>query len=568
MAEEKKTSPDQHKAEQCIQQWQGYKGGRLNFESQWQSLHDYFYIEADDINRSSSPGSELNTQVLYDSTTLEAADVLASGFMNYLTPPSSKWFSLRSRNPSYVNNNRVASYFEAVVDQVNAALNRSNFYSQIHSTYKQSGVYGTAVLLEEDDPDDDIRFYSIPIKQVCLVEDGRGRVIGYYLEFEYTALQASDKWGEDKLAKEMQDELKSDDKRQQKKYQFLLYITKRHRRDITKTDRKNLPIEACWIDVKNKKVIDEGGYHEMPAMSHRFEKRPNIPWGYSPGMKTLWTGRMLNAIAKTTLRSMMKGTDPAIAVPDNAFIMPFNQNPRGYNVYRQDKMPNGKNDIFAFGNQGNPEVGLKAVEYYAQQVRSLMYNDVFMAFTGITKEMNNPEVAERINEKMTLLGPAVGRYISDVNTPVIVRTIGILERRGKLPPKPQELIDDPGYEIDCISQLAQAQRRSELNALLSGLQIASQIATFKPEVLDKIDGDKTLDEAWSIIGAPKRIFLDDADVAALREAKGKAAQAQQQLDLANAGADVIKKGSEVDKNLAAARTSVNSPSQQIPAGTA
>jgi len=94
---DKKAPLNQNRAEQCIMQWKGYKGGRLNFESQWQSLHDYFYIEADDISRSSSPGSELNTQVLYDSTTLEAADVLASGFMNYLTPPSSKWFSLRPR---------------------------------------------------------------------------------------------------------------------------------------------------------------------------------------------------------------------------------------------------------------------------------------------------------------------------------------------------------------------------------------------------------------------------------------------------------------------------------------
>lgn len=561
MAETK--SPVSDKAEQCIMQWNGYKGQRLNFEGQWQSLHDYFFIEADDISKSSAPGSELNTQVLYDSTTLEAADVLASGFMNYLTPPSSKWFSLRPRNPAYVNNNRVAAYFEEVVDQVNAALNRSNFYSQIHNTYKQSGVYGTSVLLEEDDPEDDIRFYSIPIKQVCLVEDGRGRVIGYYIEFEYTVEQAADKWGEDKLCKEMRECLKGDNKAKQNKHTFLLYITKRHRREVGKMDKKNLPIEATWIDVKNKHIVDEGGYHEMPAMCHRFEKRPFIPWGYSPGMKTLWTGRMLNAIAKTTLRSMMKSTDPSIAVPDNAFIMPFNQNPRAVNYYRRDQMPNGSKDVFAFSNQGNPEAGLKAIEYYSTQVRSLMYNDVFLAFSGITKEMNNPEVMERINEKMTLLGPAVGRYISDVNTPVIVRTIGILERRGKLPPKPQELVDDPGYEIDCISQLAQAQRRSELNALLSGLQLASQIATFKPEVLDKIDGDKTLDEAWSIIGAPKRIFMDDADVAALRDARGRAAAAQQKLDLANAGADIIKKGSEVDKNLAAARTSVNSPEQSI-----
>jgi hypothetical protein len=111
-------------------------------------------------------------------------------------------------------------------------------------------------------------------------------------------------------------------------------------------------------------------------------------------------------------------------------------------------------------------------------------------------------------------------------------------------------MNDPGYEIDCISQLAQAQRRSELNALLSGLQLAGQISTFKPDVLDKISGDKTLDEAWSIIGAPTRIFLDDEEVAAIRDAKGRAAQAAQQMQLANTGADTINKASQADKNVA------------------
>ncbi len=237
--------------------------------------------------------------------------------------------------------------------------------------------------------------------------------------------------------------------------------------------------------------------------------------------------------------------------------MPFNANPRAVNYYNQAKMPNGGKDIFAFGNFGDPQAGLEAIQYYQGMVKSLMYTDTFLAFNGITKEMNNPEVMERINEKMTLLGPAVGRYISEMLNPVIVRTIGVLQRRGRLPEPPQELLDDPSYEIDCISQLAQAQRRSELTALMSGLNLVGQIAAFKPDVLDKINGDKTVDEAWSIIGAPTRVFNDDDQVAALREARGKAAQAQQQADLLNAGATAVKTGSEADLNLAqaaAART--------------
>ena len=538
--------------EELIDLYKALKGARQNFESYWQSLHDYFYIEADDVSRANAPGSELNANVLYDATTLDAGDVLASGFMNYLTPPTSKWFGLRARNPAYRSNERVSTYFEDVTDEVNHALNRSNYYNQTISSYKGSGIYGTSIMLEEEDIEDDIRFYNVPIKNVCLVEDGRGRVTGYYIEFEYTANQAADRWGAEKLSTPLNEEIKAN-KGDSKKHTFLLYIAKRSRRDITKTDKKNLPIEASWIEVEAKSTVDEGGYNEFPAFCHRFDKRPFIPWGFSPAMKALPFGRILNAIAKTNLRSFMKHTDPAIAVPDNAFLMPLNANPRAVNYYNPTKIQNASQSIFTLGNTGDPQAGMMAIEYYSRMVKEIMYNDVFKAFDAITKQMNNPEIAERINEKMTLLGPAVGSRISEMINPTIIRTIGILSRRGRLPQPPDELIDDPSYEIDCVSQLAQAQRRSELNALMSGLQMVGQVAQFKPEVLDKISGDKTIDEIWSITGAPTRVFNDDADVEAMREQRGKAELAQQQLLMAQQGADVVKTGTEADKNLAQAQ---------------
>lgn len=535
------------RAEALIDFYAKLKGQRMNFEGYWQSLHDYFYIEAENINAMSSPGTELNANYLFDSSTLECADVLASGFMNYLTPPTSKWFSLRAKNPALKDNKRVATYLDDVAEQVNYTLNKSNFYNQMIASYKASGVYGTSCMLEEEDLEDDARFNSMPIKQMCLVEDGTGRVTEYFFEFEYTASQVKSRWGEEALSEKMKEEVQMDS-REEKLHKYLLYIAPRYRRDIKKTDKKNLPIEACWIDVENKKIISESGYNEFPAFCHRFDKRPFVPWGYSPAMKALPFARILNAVAKTNLRAMMKQTDPPIAVPENAFILPFNGNPRAVNYYNKTKMT--AQDIFPFGNFGNPQMGITALEYYTARVKALMYNDVFLAFDGLTKQMNNPEVMERINEKMTMLGPAVGRYISEMLNPVIIRTIGILARRGKLPKPPDELILDPEYEIDSISQLAQAQRRSELNALMTGLGVVGQMAQFVPDVLDKVSSDRVVDTAWSILGAPERVLRDDAEVEAIRAEKGKLAQQQIQMAQLQQGADIVAKGADVDKKLA------------------
>ncbi len=536
------------RASQLVKFFDQLKGNRQNWETYWQSLHDYFYIESFDINSWEHPGNEIRADYLFDSTSMEAADVLASGFMNYLTPPTSKWFALRAKDPALKTNKKVANYYEMVVDQVNYTLNKSNFYNQMITSYKGSGVYGTSVMLEEEDVEDDALFRSIPIKNVCLVEDGRGRVAEYYIEFEYTAQQAADRWGEDKLAPLMKEELKMEN-RQDTRHPFILYIARRNKRDITKNNKENLPIEATWIDKTNKKIMVEGGYNEFPAFAHRFDKRPYAPWGYSPAMKALPFTRILNAIAKTNLRAMMKQTDPPIAVPDNAFIMPLNGNPRAVNYYNKTKM-DGNKDMFAFGNFGDPNTGLTAIEYYAAQVNALMYRDTFLAFEGVDKRMNNPEVAERINEKMTLLGPAVGRYIAEMLNPVVIRTIGILARRGKLPKPPDEVLQSPEYEIDVVSQLAQAQRRSELNSLMTGLQVVGQVAQLVPDVLDKINPDAVVDETWDIIGAPAKVLRDDADVQDIREAKAEMMQQQMAMAGAQQGAEIVKSASEIDKNVA------------------
>lgn len=531
-------STNEPRAQLEISEYQKQLGLRANIEGFWQSLHDYFYIESPDVNRMYMPGNELNSQNLWDATTLECGDVFASGFMNYLTPPTSNWGRIRSQNSKIAQSKPVIDFYEDVNAEVIHTLNRSNFYEQMFPAYKGSGVFGTSLIFEEEDIHDEARFYNMPLKQVVIVEDARGRVCKYFIVFEYTAEQAASRWGVEALSREMQDEI-GNMKGGDKKHEFLLVIGERYRREIQKTDKKNLPIEALWIDVEGKMTIEESGYHEFPAFCHRFDKRPFMPWGFSPAMKALPFARMLNQIAKTNLRAMMKATDPPQAVPNNAFIAPFNQNPRAVNYYKKDMMPD--KGIFPFGNYGNPEAGMAAIEYYSNQVKTLMYNDVFLAFSNITKDMNNPEIMERINEKMTMLGPAVGRWISEVIKPVYIRTIGILWRRGKLPEPPDEVRQDPSYEIDFLGVLAQSQRRAELNTLMTGLQIVGQMGQYAPEAMDKINPDKVTDEVWDITGASVKVLRDDGEIQKIREQRAKNAVQAQQMMMADQAAEIGKK---------------------------
>jgi len=519
------------------------KSARSNWDTYWQRLHDYFYIESDDVNTQYAPGQELTITQLWDSASLEAADVLGSGLLNYLTPPTSKWFALRTPDPTQMESKDVMVFLKDLEAEVYHALNRSNFYNQKPEFYKSSGVYGTSVLLEEEDLQDDIRFYNLPIKQVCINEDARGRVIEFYIELEYTADQVVSRFGEEALTNEMRRGLQRG-LSPETKYKYLLYIGPRHGYDMRKQDNQNMKYKAVWIDIAQQKTLQEGGYNEMPAFAHRFYKRSGIVWGFSPAMKCLPDVRVLNAIAKTQLRAAMKLTDPPVAMPDNAFLLPLNANPRGINYYDRSKMT--AKELFPFGNYGNVGIGLTEMEYRVQRIRSQMFNDVFMAFQGITKQMTVPEVMERITEKMTLLGPAVGRFISDVLDKIITRTIGILARADKLPPVPDALIENPQYEIEYVSALAKAQKSSELQSLQQALVMVGQMAQFDPQVLDKVNTDKATDVVWGITAAPVQILRDDQEVGEIRENRAEAQAAQQRIEMLGAGAEIADKAASAN----------------------
>jgi len=475
---------------------------------------------------------------------------MASGIQNYLTPGASNWFALAHPNKEINESKNVRQWMQDVSDQLNYTLNRSNFYNQIPAFYKASGVYGTSVLMLEEDHEDDIRFYNLPIKHSYIVEDAREKPMEYYLPWEFTAEQAFTKFG-DKVDKAVVDAMiaKRDP---DKKFAYTYYLGPRKFREYGKTDKLNMAVRGVWIEDKTKKIMKEEGYQTMPAVAHRFYKRPRIAYGFSPAMKALPWIRMINTMADTMLRAAMKQTDPPIAVPDSGFLAPMDFNPRSINYYKKGKLDPSK-DIMPIGNYGKVNVGFETIQYYTEKAGAMMFKNAFLSFQDITKQMTVPEVMQRQNEALTLLGPAVGRYMSDVLQPLIERAIGILWNKGRLPKLPDEMMLNPEYDVKFVGRLAQAQKQSEMNNMTNALTIASQIAQFKPEALDKINADETIDELWGITNAPAGMIYDDKEVMEIRKARAEQQAQVQKIQMAQAASAAGKDATQADVNIAKSR---------------
>lgn len=531
--------------EKIIKNLANLKSSRGDFDTMYQELHNRFYVESSNIIEERSKGSRLHA--LLDSTALDCADVAASGLANYLTPNTAKWLYLEHQDRVLRDDKEIKQWMQDASDEVLSVLAGSNFYDQMPLFYKASVVYGTAVMFCEQDEEDGVRFYTIPIKNTYIVEDARERPCEFYLIFEYTAEEAWSRFKE-AVSDEIKEALKSG-KNEDKKYKFICYIGKRLERDDKKMDKNNMPIRMAWVDEKTKAIVKEDGFHSMPCVAHRFYKRPQIVYGYSPAMKAMPYTRMMNAMSDTMLRSAMKQTDPAIMLPHDAFLGTPNFNPRAINYYQRGKL-NPKDEILPVGNFGHPNIGVETLEYYKKQIRDIMFYTTFQAFSELTKQMTVPEVMERISEKMTVLGPAVGRFMNDVLQPLIEKVVMILYNAGKLPPMPEGMMQNPSFEVKFVGRLVQSQRQSEINNIVNAIGIIGQVAQVKPEVLDKINADEIVTTIANITGLPASMIYSDDEVRKLREQRAEAQAQEAQLMQAQALAQTYKTASEGDRNAA------------------
>lgn len=531
-------------AEKIVKNCASLAGSRQTFDTMYQALHNYFYVESESITEQKDKGAQLHA--LLDSTSVDCADVMAAGLSNYLTPDSSKWLFLQHANRELRENDEVKMWMDDVTEEVLWTLGRSNFYNQMPIFYKASSVYGTSSLITEKDQKDGVRFYNIPIKKLYLTEDARERPSEFYLKFEYTAEQALSRFGE-KCSTEIK-EAYAAGRNEDKKFEFICYFGNRNMRDPLKMDKMNMPIRMCWVDAKTKAVMQEDGFRSMPCVAHRFYKRAQIVYGYSPAMKALPYSRMLNTISDTMLRAAMKQSDPAVALPDDAFLGTPNFNPRAINYYQRGKL-NPKDEIFPIGNFGNPHFSVETLEYYKTQVRDQMFYNTFLAFSEMTKQMTVPEVMERVSEKMTTLGPAVGRFMNDVLQPLIEKVVLILWEDNRLPKMPDIMLQDPSFEVKFVGRLVQSQRQSEVNNIVNALAIAGQVAQFNPEAVDKINTDAAVDEIFDISGVSTRILNTDDTVRKMREARAQAQAQEAELAKAQAVAQTYKTAAEGERNV-------------------
>jgi hypothetical protein len=314
-----------------------------------------------------------------------------------------------------------------------------------------------------------------------------------------------------------------------------------------RSDRTNMLYRSVYWEAAspNDEVLEFGGFKNQPFWAPRWDVTGNETYGSSPAMeglgdmkriqlKELRYQQAIDVTVKPPLRATPMMQTASIqnfsggitygAGPDNQPITPL------YEI----------NPDFAALTADKNDARLALREHF--------YADLFMAISQMegVQPRNGTEIAERVGEKMTQLGPVVERVENEKLRPAIDCAFNILLNAGALPPAPPELHGQP-LNIEFVSILSQMQRASTLTAIERLVAFGNSQAEFTPEVQDKINHDEAMDQYGDILGVPADIVRSDDDVAKVRQQRQAAAQQQQMAEAAGPTsqyADAVKKLSE------------------------
>lgn len=480
---------------------------------------------------------QLNQAYLFDSRAQLALKESACYFHSKLTSSVNKWFDFRTIDPKKMQGGNVQKYFKECSDIQYDVINSSNWNDTILEAYTDDLWAGCAPFATEEDWKTHVRYTSVPVQQCSFERDFTGEIVGLFRRFKYTTLQIKERWPNN-IPSDVADAYKAE-----KYYQLFdieHYCGPRNVRDASKKDNINMAFRSVWYYPKEKHKFDESGFHSNIYSVLEFWRNAGDDMAYSPAMDVLASIKLANAQKRTIIRRAMKDSDQASATPARFWLGRFSQNPNAMNYY--DKSKYNKEDYFTIPTGGDPKLSVEMMALEQDLIDRGFFLNLFRAMSNVKKDMNNPEVNQRIIESLESVAPVVVRMTNRIGASQI-RTYDILNRRRLFPPPPREIIDESG-NIDLgvlfLSPLAKAQRAAALGGLTTWLQIVKACQGIKPDAADGVDVDRIVSGSADFLNVDPTYVFDKRKIDAIRQKTAEAKQQQMKLQMAEQAAGAAK----------------------------
>lgn len=467
---------------------------------------------------------------IYDSTGTQALKTLSAGLMAGMTSPARPWFRLSTSDPALMKFAPVKVWLDDVTRILQAIFARSNTYRSLHSMYEELGAYGTAVSIVVEDFDTVIHHYTLTAGEYRLATNYKGEVDCLYRECEKTVAELVKEFGREACSTAVVSAY--DTGKLDAKVTIIHVIEPRADRDPTKRDSKNMPWRSLYFEKASdnpEKYLRESGFKSFRVLAPRWTTWGGDTYGISPSMEALGDIRQLQHQQLRKGQGIDQMTNPAIILPSSAKNHMHNFLPGGVSYIDM----NGPGQVqTAYNVNLNLQYLLEDIRDVRERINGVFYVDLFKLLAQNDRgRMTATEVAELHEEKLLMLGPVLERQHNELLDPKIELTFAQALEAGILPAPPEEL---NGHElnVEFVSMLAQAQRAIGTNGVDRFVMSLGQIATMKPDVLDKFDADEWADMYADSLGVDPSMIVASDKVALIRKQRAQQQQAAQQAAMA------------------------------------
>jgi hypothetical protein len=302
------------------------------------------------------------------------------------------------------------------------------------------------------------------------------------------------------------------------------------------------------------RYLSEKGYDYFPVLCPRWEITGEDVYGTDcPGMTALGDIRQLQLGERRAAQAIEKMIKPPMTGPtslrnQSASILPGDVT---YVDVREGQQ--GFRPAHEIRNPFIRELEDKQNQV-RQRIRRAFYEDLFLmlAMDSRREPPTAREIDERHEEKLLALGPVLEQLNQDLLDPLIDIAFDIMVRQSKdsqgiffegamIPEPPQEIVGRT-LKVEYVSVMAQAQKMLGIAGVERFTNYSANLVnlTKNQDIIDKIDFDFLLETYGDMTSVPPRVLKRPEVVAAIRQERARALQAQQQSQILKDSAGAAK----------------------------
>ncbi len=499
-------------------------------------------------------GRQINSAIADPTATL-AVRVCAAGLMSGLASPSRPWFKVIPAIRKTEIDAAARVYLDEIEDRIYTVIAGSNFYNSFAQECEDLCVFGTAPSIIYEDEEDLIRLYNPTVGEYYLASSSTFRVNGLYRLFVMTVAQIVDFFGVENCPKDIQELWNQKGNSLEVERQVAHSIEPNFALDADGTG--TIPGNFAWREVywvygaDSTQPLSKRGFVDQPFTASRWAIQSNDAYGRSPGMDILPDVMQLQVMTRRMAEAIEKQVRPPLVGSMELKNKPTSTLP-GHLTYVSDLQNAGIRPIY----QINPDIQAMTMNIQAieNRIQIGMFNDLFLMLEQKTSdEMTAYEVAQKIQEKLQVLGPVIEGLISESLKPKLKRIFNILKRKGLIEPPPASLQGIP-LDIEFVSMLALAQKAAATGGMERLVQIVGNMVAVYPDVKYNINADAFVREYNELLGNPQKILNGPQEVAAIKQQAQQEAQQQQQAAQISQMAEAAGKAAPAAQVLANTKT--------------